>query len=271
MAAPAAVRLTTVGTGTVPPSATRVNPGHLVEAGPVRLLMDCGSGVVHRLATLGIDWGGITHLAVTHFDQDHTSDIAALFVAWRYGQLPPRSAPVTVLGPSGTRGLFERLAAALWSSLLAPGFPVEVVELAPGAAHALADGVVLSTRDVRHEPESLAYAVEHAGRRVVYTGDTAPDPTLGAWARGAAGCDVLLTECSLPASMAVPSHLTPESVAELAAAADPGLLVLAHLYPPVEALDLPALVGARWRGPVVVAYDGWSVELPGRYESPERR
>ena len=259
-----AVRLTTIGTGTVPPSPTRVNPGHLVEAGPVRLLMDCGSGVVHRMATLGIDWSSVTHLALTHFDQDHTSDVVALFMAWRYGQLPARSAPVTVLGPPGTRALMERLAAALWQSLLAPGFPVDVVELAPGDARTLGEGVVLSTRAVRHEPESIAYAVEYRGRRVVYTGDTAPDPTLGAWARGEHGCDVLLTECSLPASMAVPSHLTPESVGELAAAADPGVLVLAHLYPPVEALDLPALVGERWPGPVVVAHDGWSVALAPR-------
>lgn len=256
-----AIRLTTIGTGTVPPSATRVNPGHLVEAGPVRLLMDCGSGVVHRMATLGIDWAGITHLAVTHFDQDHTSDIAALFLAWRYGQLPPRTEPLTVLGPVGTRALLERLAAALWTSLLTPGFPVELVELPAGVEHALGDTVVLATRAVQHEPESIAYSVAHAGRRLVYTGDTAPDPSLGEWA---AGCDVLLTECSLPAAMAVPSHLTPESVAELAAIADPGLLVLTHLYPPVEALDLPAIIGERWRGPVVVAYDGWSVALPAR-------
>ncbi len=259
-----AIRLTTIGTGTVPPSATRVNPGHLVEAGDVRLLMDCGSGVVHRMATLGIEWAAITHVAVTHFDQDHTSDLVALFIAWRYGQLPARSAPITVLGPVGTRALFERLAAALWASLLTPGYPVDIVELAPGASHALADGVVVSTRAIHHEPESLAYAVEHGGRRVVYTGDTSPDPTLGAWVAGPGGCDVLLTECSLPASMAVPSHLTPESVGELAAAADPGLLVLAHLYPPVEALDLPAIIGERWRGAVAVAHDGWSVELPAR-------
>ncbi len=261
---PGALRLTTIGTGTVPPSPTRVNPGHLVEAGPVRLLMDCGAGVVHRMATLGIDWSGLTHLALTHFDQDHTTDVVALFMAWRYGQLPARSAPVAVLGPAGTRALFDRLAAALWRGLLAPGFPVDVVELAPDAAHDLGGGVRLSTRKVTHEPESLAYAVEYAGRRVVYTGDTAPDPTLGVWARGAGGCDLLLTECSLPESMAVPSHLTPESVGELAAAADPGVLVLAHLYPPVEVLDLPALVHARWPGEVVVAHDGWSRALAPR-------
>jgi ribonuclease BN (tRNA processing enzyme) len=252
------MRLTTVGTGSVAPSATRVNPGHLVEAGPVRLLMDCGGGVVHRMAALGLDWASVTHVALTHFDQDHTSDLPALFLAWRYGQLPPRAAPVTVLGPPGTRALMERLAAALWDKLLAPGFPVVVDEVAPGDGRDLGGGVRLTTRAVRHEPESIAYAVAHEGRRVVYTGDTAPDPTLGAWARGA---DVLLTECSLPDAMAVPSHLTPTSVGEIAAAAGPGLLVLAHLYPMMDALDLPALVGERWPGHTVVAHDGWSVDL----------
>lgn len=252
------MRLTTIGTGSVAPSATRVNPGHLVEAGPVRLLMDCGGGVVHRMAAVGVDWASITHVALTHFDQDHTSDLAALALAWRYGQLPPRAEPVTVLGPPGTRELMGRLAAALWDKLLAPGFPVIIDEVAPGDTRELGGGVVVATRAVRHEPESIAYSVTHAGRRVVYTGDTAPDPTLGAWARGA---DVLLTECSLPDEMAVPSHLSPTSVGELAAAADPGLLVLAHLYTMMDRLDLPSLIAARWRGRVVVAHDGWTVDL----------
>ncbi len=252
------MRLTTVGTGSVAPSATRGNPAHLVEAGPVRLLMDCGGGTVHRMAAFGLDWAGITHVALTHFDQDHTSDLAGLFIAWRYGQLPPRAAPVTVLGPPGTRAHLDRLAAALWDKLLTPGFPVLVDEVAPGDLRELGGGVSLEARAVRHAPESVAFRVTQGERRLVYTGDTAPDPTLGEWA---AGCDVLLTECSLPDAMAVPSHLTPTSVGELAAAARPGLLVLAHLYPMMDELDLPALVARRWAGPVVVAHDGWSGEV----------
>jgi ribonuclease BN (tRNA processing enzyme) len=62
----------------------------------------------------------------------------------------------------------------------------------------------------------------------------------------------------------VPSHLTPEQCGELARLASPGLLALTHLYPPVEALDIPAVVGERFAGPVVVAFDGWSTELEER-------
>ncbi|HZF67212.1 MAG TPA: ribonuclease Z [Gemmatirosa sp.] len=253
------MRLTTVGTGTAAPHPARVQAGHLVEAGPVRLLLDCGSGVVHRLAALGLDWTAITHVAVTHFHADHTSDLASLVVAWRYGQLPPRAAPVTVVGPPGLADLWARLAAALWDGLPAPGFPVHLVELAAGDALDLGDGVSLASRAVPHTPESVAYSVTHGRRRIVYTGDTAPDASLGAWA---AGCDVLLCECSLPAELAVPTHLTPEQAGDLAAVAGPGLLVLTHFYPPVERVDVPAIVGARWTGPVVLAHDGWSLHLP---------
>jgi hypothetical protein len=113
----------------------------------------------------------------------------------------------------------ERLAAALWDKLLAPGFPVVVDEVAPGDTRELGGGVTIATRAVSARAESIAYAVAHAGRRVVYTGDTAPDPSLGAWARGA---DVLLTECSLPDEMAVPSHLSPTSVARSPRRPTPG-------------------------------------------------
>jgi hypothetical protein len=63
--APGILRLTTIGTGPPPVGDARA-AGHLVEAASVRLLLDCGSGVVHRMAALGVDWPAITHVALTH-------------------------------------------------------------------------------------------------------------------------------------------------------------------------------------------------------------
>ena len=95
------MRLCTVGTGTAAPSPARVQSATLVESGDVRLLVDCGSGAVYRMAQLGIDWATITHLALTHFHADHTNDVANLLYAWRYGMLPPRQAPIEIIGPVG--------------------------------------------------------------------------------------------------------------------------------------------------------------------------
>ena len=72
------MRLTTLGTGTMSLTAERVCAGHLIEAGAVRLLLDCGNGVVHRLAQHGLPWRDITHVAFTHFHTDHIADFAPL-------------------------------------------------------------------------------------------------------------------------------------------------------------------------------------------------
>ena len=255
------MRLTTVGTGTAAPWPGRVQSGHLIEAGSVRLLIDCGSGIATRLADVGIRWQDISHLAITHFHADHVVDIPTLLYAWRYGQLPPRSAGLDIIGPVGTVQLLARFAAIFGDGLLALGFPISIREMAPGDAIGLGDDVELRCTKVPHTEESMAYSVEARGRRIVFTGDTGPDEALGQWAKG---CDILLAECSLPDSMAIATHLTPSQCGALGALAQPGLLALTHFYPPVEAVDIRGEVGARFDGRVVLATDGWSLDLEER-------
>ncbi|MGI8844231.1 MAG: MBL fold metallo-hydrolase [Gemmatimonadaceae bacterium] len=251
------MRLTTIGTGTVAPHPSRVCAAHLVESGDVRLLLDCGHGAVHRMAALGLDWTSITHVAISHFHPDHVGDLPLLIMAWRYGTLPPRIAPVTLVGPPGTIALIEVLATALGDWLRTPDYPLAIEELAAGASLEL-DSVKLSALKVPHTEESVAYSVEAESRRLVYTGDTGFDEGLAEWARGS---NVLLAECSLPEEMALPNHLTPRQCGRLARVAEPSRLVLTHFYPPVEASDIAGDVRESFAGEVVLAEDGWSMEI----------
>jgi len=252
------VRLTVLGTGTVALSARRSCAGYLLETDDVRLLLDCGSGVTRRLAELGLDWLGITHVALTHFHIDHHGDLPTLIFAWKYGVLPARSTPVEIIGPPGTRGLLDGLAAAYGDWVTAPGFPCTVRELPPGETMRLGSALDLSCISVPHTPESVAYSMVRGGRRIVYTGDTGPSEALAAWARD---CDLLVCECSLPAAMAIPEHLTPEQCGALAAAGNARHLVLTHFYPPVEQVDVRALVADTFVGPVTMAHDGWNIDI----------
>ncbi len=252
------MRLTTVGTGTAAPHPSRVAAAHLVEAGDVRLLLDCGAGCVHRMAALGLDWSGITHLALTHFHADHISDLPMLLMGWRWGQLPARTAPVTLYGPVGTTALLERMAAVYGAWMLAPGFPLTVCELLPRTSLSLNDVVHLEALPVPHTSESVAYSVGDGRVRLVYTGDTGADETLAHWA---SGCDLLLAECSLPDAMAIREHLTPRQAGALAAQANASRLVLTHFYAPVEHVDIAAEVAEHYAGPVVLATDGLTIEF----------
>ncbi len=255
------MRLTALGTGTIALSPTRSCSGYFVDAGDARVLLDCGSGVTRRLAELGLPWPEITHVALSHFHIDHHGDLPSLIFASKYGILPARSAPLDILGPPGTRALLERLCAAYGDWLLNPGFPVTVRELPFGEGVDLAPGLRLDCRKVPHTPESVAYSMARGARRIVYTGDTGLDEAFADWARGA---DVLVCECSLPAAMAIPEHLTPEQCAIVAERAAPQQLVLTHFYPPVEAVDIRAIVAGRFAGAVTLAHDGWHIDIEDR-------
>jgi ribonuclease BN (tRNA processing enzyme) len=252
------MRLTTIGTGTAAPHPTRVSAAHLVEAGEVRLLLDCGSGAVHRMAQLGVAWNRITHVALTHFHADHIADLPLLVMGWKWGQLPPRSEPVTLYGPPGTGALIERMAAVYGAWLLAPGFPFTVREIVADEVVRLPGAVELRSCAVPHTAESVAYSISEGNTRLVYTGDTGVSETLGSWATA---CDVLLAECSLPDAMAIREHLTPRQAGALAAQAQCTRLVLTHFYPPVEAVDILGEVAEHYAGPAVLATDGWSIEF----------
>ena len=210
------------------------------------------------MAALGIRWQDITHVALTHFHPDHVADVVMLLMGWRWGQLPARDTPVTLYGPVGAGALMERLAAAYGDWVLAPGFPMTVRELAPDEIVRLGPDIELSALPVPHTSESVAYSVCAEGKRLVYTGDTGVDAVLPLWALD---CDLLLAECSLPDAMAVASHLTPRQAGALAEMAHARQLVLTHFYPPVESVDIAAEVAERYAGPVVLATDGWFIDI----------
>ena len=244
--------LVTVGTGTVVPSATRASPAHWVEADGLRLLLDCGAGTLHGLARWGLAWERVTHVAISHFHPDHYGDLPALLFALRHATA--RREPLVVLGPAGTVQLFRRLADGFGPWLLDPGYPIGVLDVQAGEPFPLGNtGATIDVHATPHTDESVALAVECAGGRLVYTGDTGPSEPLAHWASGA---DLLLAECSLPDDRALPGHLTPRSVGKLARAAGAQRLVLTHFYPPVEQVDIRAEVARGYGGPVTLASDG---------------
>ena len=248
--------LVTVGTGTVAPSAQRTGPAHWVERGDVRLLMDCGAGTIHRLAQFALAWEKVSHVALTHFHPDHFGELPALLFALRHAT--KRVDPLVIVGPAGTVRLLKGLAEGYGDWVLDPGYPIGILDLQAGEPFPLSPDVMLEVHPTPHTAESVALGVTAPEGRVVYTGDTGPSGELAAWA---AGCDLLLAECSLPDGQAVDGHLTPDGVAALAALARAGRLVLTHFYPSTEQVDVRAAVGRRYTGPVAVAADGDRFEL----------
>lgn len=258
MSQEAAGRFTVVGCGTVVPEADRSCSAYLLETGPARVLLDCGPGTVRSLARIGADWSAITDVWISHFHTDHVGDVPALLFSLKWGLMPDsRSDPLTIWGPRGTRRMLEGFAVATGEHVLDPGFPIEVREVEAGEARPFTGPLELRTLKTPHTDESLALRVEGPGVSVTYTGDSGPAAPLGEFA---SGTELFVCECSLPDGVVGDNHLSPASVARFASEADPGTLLLTHVYPQFRAVaDVPALVRtAGFMGRIELAVEGWT-------------
>lgn len=265
------MELTVVGSGTVVPAPDRVCSGYWVRAAGRRMLLDCGPGVTHHLARFGLPWPELDYLVLSHFHTDHVGGIPALLFALKHGLSAPRTTPLEVVGPTGTRRLLEAMASAFGDYLLDPGFPLIVREVDPGDgadrdpvksgtdAAEIAPGLFLRASQARHTPEALCWRVESRGAALAYSGDTGFAPGLARFFRGAA---LLVCECSLPDELAMETHLTPTSLARIAEPAGPGILVVTHVYPQLARQDVEGqLRAAGWSGRTILARDGLTLEV----------
>ncbi|WP_210201586.1 MBL fold metallo-hydrolase [Bosea sp. CS1GBMeth4] len=276
---------TFLGTGAPPVSLRRAGPAHLVEAGGIKVLVDCGSGVSQRLVAAGHAGAGIDALIVTHEHSDHLVDFYQLVVsAWHQG----RNRPWRVLAPqpalANMRGQYEAFAReralriAFEKRPDATGLEVAFEELREGRVSGLG-GLSIEAFLVDHKPVEPAFglALSAGGSRIVFSGDTRLTPSLE---QAAQGCDLLVCEVFVDSQMPVVAgvrsaqtvasvqsyHMTPAVVAGLASRAGVEALALTHLVPPgADTAALFAEIRAGgYAGPLIVGEDLMRLELPAR-------
>ena len=252
------MEITVVGSGTVVPRLERRQSCVVVEAGGEALVFDLGSGAVRGMLHAGLDPFAVDRIFFTHFHPDHTVDVVPLMFAFKYGADAQRERPLALYGPEPFEAFFGGIT-GVWGEWMLGDYPMEMVEL-PHECPSPIDlpGGRVTWAPAEHRPESIAYRIEGEGGAFVYTGDTEYASSVAELARGA---HTLLIECSFPDDSPVPGHLTPEGVARIASEAGVERVVLTHVYPPAEALDLVSEVGRGFSGEVLVAEDGTKLTI----------
>ncbi len=254
------------GTGGSVPTARRGLPASLVSAGGDRLLVDCGEGTQRQLLrSSGLpDLDGIF---LTHYHADHWLGLPGMLKTF---DLRGREAPLAIHGPPGLHALFaglrplygrvgyplelrelDRHEDVAFEGYVVSPFPVEHRVVAYGYAvieddragrfdveAAAALGVAPGPdfgRLQRGEPVGAVrpeqvVGEDRPGRRLVFSGDTAPCQAVEALAQGA---DLLVHEATFTDAERVRArqtgHSTARQAAELARDAGVRLLALTHL------------------------------------------
>jgi ribonuclease BN (tRNA processing enzyme) len=263
------------------------NPANLVVVNDTPFVIDCGMGVSRQLVNAGVPLPSVKYIFISHHHSDHNLEYGNLFYnAWAAGL----STPIHSFGPKGieamTRTYWELNKFDVDTRIEDEGRPDPRPLLV--AKDITEDGVVLQTVDVKvtafrtpHPPivDSFAYKFETPDGVIVFSSDTAYNPRLAEFAKGA---DVLVHEALyVPAvdrlviktkngatlkKHLMESHTTTEDVGRIAAAAGVKVLVLSHFVPgdDPEVTDEDWISGVRknFSGKIIVAKDLMQLALP---------
>lgn len=223
------MKVTLLGTGTSVPDPERVQSGILVEADDFTILIDVGSGVLHRLTQLEFDIIKLDAVFISHFHIDHCSDFLTLFQSlWLSGYDKPLQlyAPPNVT--EWSRGVRDI------------AFPYLREKLGLGIQKLKANDLVylgpftIATCPTTHgSMQTLAFKVEESDYSFVFSSDTAPCNEV---AELATGTDVLVHECHwLDGNLPEGVHTSPSGLSDVVEKANPSRLILNHMTPQILA------------------------------------
>ncbi len=254
------MQLVVLGSGTTVPHPKRAASAYWLQTEKHSLLLDAGADTAHRLAQENLDWHVLDLIWISHFHLDHVGGLPPFLFNLKYApQTQSRREPLTICGPRGTKDLLRAFDRANDYKLFEQKFPVEIREVAPHERFEMLPGLQAETFSTPHTSESLALRLtDEPGRTLLYTSDTGYTDALADFARGV---DLLLMECSFPRDKPVETHLELTDAMRIASDAAPRRLVLTHLYPHWDDLDLAAEARKLWAGETIKAQDGLRLEV----------
>ncbi len=121
------------------------------------------------------------------------------------------------------------------------------------------DGVKISSKSLAHLPGSVGYRFELTDRKsLVISGDTDYCQNI---VDLSVETDLLVLECSFPDGKKVEGHLTPSLAGRIGKESNCKKLLLTHLYPQCDQLDILSQCRQVFNGEIVVADDLMSITI----------
>lgn len=247
------MQLTVLGSyGPYPPAGGACS-GYLVRDSGVKILIDCGNGVLSRLQE-HMEFWQLNAVVISHLHADHYSDLMIM----RYGlelahEQGLRNEPLPLYAPSEPTAEFDRLPYknAYAVKKLSAKDKLQVGPFKVSFLHGI------------HAVPSFAVRIQTGLGTLVYSGDTEYHEGLEKFAAGATLflCEANYLEADLKDGLK--NHLTSAQAGQIAAAAGVDRLLLTHMHP--ERRMAASLDEARKYYPSVkTAREGFTYDVSGR-------
>ncbi len=280
---PDEMRIVALGTGMPSVRPKQAAACWLVELGNGdKFLFDIGSGCHERLAAQKIPYDYLNKIFFGHLHVDHMGDLPSV---WLGGTVMNRLVPLRVWGPSGstpeygTKVAMEHMVEMYkWDIGTRSGVidfrggELQVTEFPYNGINEVIydeNGVVIRSIPAVHGLDgSVSFILEWNGLKFVYGSDTIPNKW---YVEYAAGADVAVHECFLPATLLVTKqgfsplealtvgtqgHTSPEQFGKVMSMVKPRLAIGYHFY---NDYDTEPLVRDRvrktYQGPLSLAAD----------------
>lgn len=278
------IDVTLLGTGSPIPDPNRAGPSTLVRADGQVFLVDCGRGVLQRLAAIDLGANALSALLLTHLHSDHIADLGDVLITRWVTTFVPEPVPLPIIGPPGTAEVVEATLTAFGhdigyriahhADLTAPP-PVEVHEFTDGAVWDR-DGVSIRVAPTDHRPvtPTIGFRIESGGAAVVLAGDTVPCKSLDELSSGADALvhtvirkDIITQLPQQRIKDICDYHSSVEQAAATAQRAGVATLVLTHYVPgiaPGQEDQWRALAAGEFDGRIELGDDLHRVDIEPR-------
>ncbi len=246
-----------LGSGTCVPTAERGPSGAVLAFPPHLLFFDGGSGSLHQMARIGLDFRRIDFFCLSHFHPDHVADLVPFLFATNYTPDFIRTLPLNLIGPPGLRKFYDQLCEIYGHWIEAQTYPLKILETEEGATSF--PDLELEVLPVAHSTtSSIGFRVNAEGQVVTYSGDTDYCKNIVKLGRNS---DLLILECSFPEERRKKGHLTPLLAGKIAREASCKRLLLTHFYPLFQGHDILKECRKEFPGEIILAQDGMRIPL----------
>ncbi len=250
------MEITILGSGTCVPYLKRGSAGIILRIGENILLFDSGTGTLERMLKRGITYLDLDVVLYTHTHPDHVADLVPLIFASKYGETPRRR-DLPLIGGRGFKTYFQAIQGAYGRWLQPDLFQIHIREVYDDILDY--DLFRVIARPMTHLPDSVGYRVESSdGKSAAFSGDTDYCPNLIELAKDV---DVLVIESALPDEMKAEGHLTPSLAGRIGREANCKKMVLTHLYPVCDTVDIAQQCRKEYRGELLIAEDFMEISI----------